>query len=211
MALFTRARQRFIGGILLLLIGIPLLIGAVVNLVHATASTSWPAVAGVVDRSEVVETSGRRGKRSYKAEINYSYTVDGRRHRGNKLTFLESSWSSPARAAQVQAQYPVGAVVDVYYDPQNPARTVLEPGVNINDWAVLVAGLVCLAAGISFGVWPVMVHLRAGSADAVGIARPIEEPASFPPRPLPTRPRPVAAGPSKAPAGARPDDGIHMT
>ncbi len=188
MAHFTRVRKRrsrFFGGIFLLLIGVPLSIGGAVNFVHAKASMSWPAVNGVVDRSDIVEGSGRRGNRTYKAEINYSYIVDGQRYHGNKCTTLETRWTSPAGAARVQSQYPVGAAVDVFYDPQDPARAVLEPGVTVSIWAVLVGGLVSLAVGIGTVVGPLKVLLVAGPAAAVAIGTTIEEPEAFPPRPLP--------------------------
>lgn len=58
----------------------------------------------------------------------YTYCVDGTTFRGNRVND-EARWSRRrGRDAEATvARYPAGAPVVVYYDPDNPAESILEP------------------------------------------------------------------------------------
>jgi hypothetical protein len=66
----------------------------------------------------------------------------------------DSGWTRNLSDAQREAdRYPVGAAVTVHYDPADPGRAVLVPGVGWSDLTtrLLLAGLLALFALI-FGV-----------------------------------------------------------
>ena len=45
-------------------------------------------------------------------------------------------------------KYPEGSQVRVYYDPENPETSTLEPGPGQGDWLVLAIGLGTLVFGV---------------------------------------------------------------
>lgn len=48
-------------------------------------------------------------------------------------------------------QTPIGSTVEIYYNPQNPAESTMEPGIKIPDFNYLLYGTFCLlGAGILF-------------------------------------------------------------
>lgn len=61
------------------------------------------------------------------AFIRYRYLVGGQMHESGCIKFGGQSMMSRAFADTLVAKYPVGASVDVYYDPRDPKNAVLEP------------------------------------------------------------------------------------
>jgi len=99
---------------------------------QALASRSWLSVPGAVVATEVrMKRSGmgRHQRVQYTPLVAYHYTVDGRAYQGTRIHFgmLVFGFEGPANRAL--APYPVGAPVQVHYDPANPADSVLEAGV----------------------------------------------------------------------------------
>ncbi len=105
------------------------------------AALSWPLATGVVKSSEISEYK-TKGGRQFMASVTYDYTVDGSTYSGNRLRFGHYAGAKAAAEADV-AKYPVGAPVEVRYDPQTPQTSVLEPGVA----GISVAGLVLAIVG----------------------------------------------------------------
>lgn len=58
--------------------------------------------------------------------MRYKYTVSGQQYQSGALGFGQMVLSDYDAAAQKAAQYPVGSMVQVYYNPENPADAVLE-------------------------------------------------------------------------------------
>jgi len=61
------------------------------------------------------------------AVIRYRYRVGGQIHESDCIKFGGQPMMSRAFAEALVAKYPVGASVDVYYDPHDPKNAVLEP------------------------------------------------------------------------------------
>ena len=107
-------------GIVLLVMGLIILLGAVKLFFQSSASSRWSSELGVVTVSET--TTGN-------ALLVYSYTVHGVRYENNRRSFFsEGAIESPDYAEEVVQQYPVGKEVTVYYNPDDPSDAVLEPG-----------------------------------------------------------------------------------
>ena len=56
--------------------------------------------------------------------VTYEYAVGGRTYRGNRLSFAERI--SGVDVGEMLKRYPDGKVVQVYYNPANPAQAVIE-------------------------------------------------------------------------------------
>ena len=100
---------------------------------YAAASKEWPAVQGKITRSEV-DTYRKDGKTQYLPDIAYTYTVEGRNYSSSKVTVGDPpSTSNISPAKRLQAEYPVGNEVEVYYDPGVHSSSTLKTGIRRND------------------------------------------------------------------------------
>lgn len=125
---------------LFLLIGAGLSVWGWTILQNARASATWPTAEGTITASEVTHSSDEDGD-SYRPEVAYDYQAGGQFHTSYTIKFGENSYSSRRRAETIAANYPVGKQVTVYYDPEQPGRSVLEPGVTGGSYIVLGVGV----------------------------------------------------------------------
>lgn len=121
----------------------------------AKASESWPLVQGIVAESyEDVQTSthssgsGRSTTMtSYVPTVRYNYQVDGQAYSNDLITYASKNTANRDYAQQVLKKYPKNANVDVYYNPQKPESSVLEPGAHSSSALWLILGLVMFVSG----------------------------------------------------------------
>ena len=140
----------------LALVGSPVAYWGYTIVLKARASASWPSVKGVITSSRVATRRSRhkdsrgytRTRTTYFPSISYKYTVGGKNFSGTKRAFGESSSSNRAWAAGVVSHYYPGSEVEVYYNPDDPADAVLEPGVTMSSYAVLIIGGLFVAIGV---------------------------------------------------------------
>ena len=130
------------------------------DVLDGRASTGWPTATGTVTEAFVEVHTGE--DTSYSAEIRYTFEVDGREHRGDRVAF--SIWDSGrAEADAIVATYPVGARVEVAYDPDDPDTSVLEPGARAGAYGLVAFGAVFIVIG---AVLPVLFRRSAASVRA---------------------------------------------
>ena len=76
----------------------------------------------------------------YSPAVSYNYDVDGTTYSSDLLGFIRV-WTDDESDAQGMVQrYPVGQTVTAYYDPGDPSRAVLDPGVSLNSMLGLLFG-----------------------------------------------------------------------
>jgi hypothetical protein len=113
----------------------------------------WPVTSGRIVSSgvEAFQSSDVDSEiEHFKPSVVYSYVVNGREYRGDRLVLGVKRSSSVRGFAQRQAaKYPVVSEVDVYYDPASPGDSVLNP----RSRSYLVPWLI--AAGILAFAWAV--------------------------------------------------------
>jgi hypothetical protein len=96
-------------------------------------------VPGTITKSEV-QVFKRDGNTHYQPDIAYSYTVEGKKYTASKITVGDGSLdNNVSKAKRLQAEYPAGKEVNVYYDPDLPESAVLQPGTKSGD--LLLAGI----------------------------------------------------------------------
>lgn len=115
---------------------------------RSTQCLHWPSVLGVVTESRVEDSPIDM----MKPVVRYRYAVDGSTFIGFRVTF---SGYGVSRSAMVQliAPYPEGSTVTVYYDPANPASSVLN-NLAKSDWRYW------LMFGIGFWLLAAFLALR---------------------------------------------------
>ena len=111
----------------------------------AQRAKSWPSVLGKVLESSMRAVLDNRG-RTYQAYILYEYAVGGVTHRSDVWRLGVGSSSFTKASTRAVERYPAGTAVTVFFDPDNPADAILEPGKA--SWFLFVAGMLFAAAGV---------------------------------------------------------------
>jgi hypothetical protein len=115
----------------------------------------YDTTTGVVTASAVKEheSTGSRGPRhTYGAAVKYRYFVAGKAYSGNRVRYAQGS-SNDDSAWRAVHEYPVGKQVPVYYCPEDPADSLLHPGLEGFD---LFIGMFLLP----FNLFPVFVFAQ---------------------------------------------------
>jgi len=108
--------------------------------VFAIPSIFWPSVQGKVTATKV-ERSGFGAKTpSYTPRIYYEYTVSSKKFNGHRRSIMDITYNKATYAQTVIDAFPVGTVIDVYYSPNNPERSVLKPGISDGVLAAFCSG-----------------------------------------------------------------------
>lgn len=131
-------------------------IGQVHNINIGYESNAWPSVEGGIISSEIRIVSPRRGTSFWQPTLRYSYSVGGRDYIGELWRAYPNEIYDTPFARQFTTRYAPGTVVAVRYDPGEPTRAALEPGiVTDTDHAGAAAG------------WVVVVTLLYGTTLAI--------------------------------------------
>ena len=85
---------------------------------------TWESTQGLVTLNSWVEGHNHKstGIHNTEAEITYTYTVHGQQFSGHRIRYDTFYLSQESKFRQ----YPTGAQVIVYYNPDKPAQSVLE-------------------------------------------------------------------------------------
>ena len=140
--------------------GIGALVGTIgyVMVSRARRSRSWPSVEGTVTASDVTWTErmehgdgiriGRR-PRDHHVRIEYAYSVDDNTHRGTKYSFADAMSKSEGMCRKIVERHPVGSKVEVFYDPKDPTKAVLDRSTGCGPWMFFVVGGGFFAMGLA--------------------------------------------------------------
>jgi hypothetical protein len=139
-------------GFLLILIGL-------INADKADVTHEWPVVQGVVTQSSMRAHRSHHTHRhggihtyySYEPIVEYNYTVNGAHYTSARIGYGAYRFNH-AKCQEFLSQYPIGAMVQVYYDPQQPQAAVLETGAHGLIGLYIVGGFLLLAGFVGGGM-----------------------------------------------------------
>jgi hypothetical protein len=95
----------------------------------AIATLDWPHAPGRVTASYICNTTIPNGDyvaEAYEPQVSYSYEVAGATYHGVRISFANLIDANKERVTGFLAKYPLGAEVQVAYDPADPKESVLE-------------------------------------------------------------------------------------
>ena len=92
-------------------------------------SKNWRRVKAIVASSSL----DREG-RAYFPKIIYKYSINGREYIDDTFAFALGNASTKAHSIAVVQRHTEGQEILVYVDPENPARSVMEPGVHWSSY-----------------------------------------------------------------------------
>lgn len=108
--------------------------------------SNWKVTYGKIVSSSVEYRHGWRNF-SWDYSIIYVYDVDKLTYSSNKIHYSYKGSSDKTYAEKYVAKYPVGAKVLVYFNPTNPAISVLEP--DVKDYS----NLLTIGGALVFGLY----------------------------------------------------------
>ena len=101
---------------------------------------NWPATGAEIIHSEaeIPPTRSSEEEPDCRVNIRYRYRVDAREYEGDRLRFGGPAAMMQEAAEAMVARYPVGAKVNIHYDPKHPDHAVLD-GVHQASSGLIVA------------------------------------------------------------------------
>lgn len=96
---------------------------------QVAAGKFWSRTSGKIITSTLSQPDvPRKGDETdTTVDIHYQYQVGGKSFEGKRIKFRGQGGMAQFAAEQLVAKYPVGAAVEVYYDPKAPTHSALEP------------------------------------------------------------------------------------
>ncbi len=130
-------------------LGALFLVSGIRKLRTVDVSKSWPTTTGLIKHSEVVyQESHDSGSGTYKAVVLYEYAVSGNRYNNDLVAYGENGSSDISHQNDIANKYREGEEVTVYYSPQEPGESVLEPGINGGTWMIPGIGFLFFCSGV---------------------------------------------------------------
>lgn len=122
----------------ILLLVIALLTGysSWLRLSRARATADWKAVPGTIEKTGIEETWSS-GATQFAPRVTYRFEHGSEAFTGNRIAPHDMAFGNRRKAEEAIAGYAPGGEVTVYYDPQDPTRSLLRPGAERMDYLML--------------------------------------------------------------------------
>ena len=117
-----------------------LLIRGLLNYQLGYAANGWPTTNGTITASSVNEDD-RGDETTYHAAVQYAYSVHAEDFTNDKIYAGYAGSSNRATALAIAKKYEVGKSISVLYNPDSPANSVLEPGIGVSTYIMIVFSL----------------------------------------------------------------------
>jgi hypothetical protein len=129
------------------------------------AELTWPSIQGTIISGKLLSRTDRRGTISWFPSWSYSYVVQPKSYVAQSTTiargYEEHQYSVLQRAKEAVAARPDNASVSVFYDPEDPQRSVLDRlPAGDNGWLFLLISLVLFAAAAALSTMVVLAYRR---------------------------------------------------
>ncbi len=146
--------------VLLVKVAVALIVGlhsgasAVTEAIRGLQSESWPMTSGVILTSRV-EYIPDEEYPSYKASVSYEYSDLNHIYISTRVRFSTFRWGDRESAKRLVSQFPVGMSVPVYFHPEKPTLSTIEPGFQWGALWGLALGFLAIGYGalIGYFVW----------------------------------------------------------
>jgi len=127
------------------------------NIIKGFETESWSQTSATILSSEIgYSTSHSRhggSSTTYGAKITYQYSVNGVSYTSNTISYGYAYSSDHDAASQLVDNYPVGKIVTIYYNPDNPSEAVLISGIDSSTWIFFSFGLFFSIIGIAIVIY----------------------------------------------------------
>ena len=141
-------------GLIFLPMAVLFVVAVVAKMLEVRRAAGWSTAVGRIVKSgtaaERHRSAGEATTAKTMPDVEYEFSVGGRKVRGNRISIGEDSGGANTEATL--RRYTVGAAVTVYYDPANPKNCVLERGVpeGVGKGLAIIVGFVVVFAGVVY-------------------------------------------------------------
>jgi hypothetical protein len=112
-----------------------------IGFTKAIMTKSWPSTGGTVISSDIKRGTSSKGSPKYSLDINYTYKIGNEEFQSNRYSSTNARGTSQWAREEI-TRYPANSAVKVYYNPENPKESVLEPGLHSDDyWMTLISSI----------------------------------------------------------------------
>jgi hypothetical protein len=140
------------------LVGLVLIFFGLRDILKAQKSMDWQPITGVIVSSDLGVEDDGDGNTLYRANIHYTYSLEGQEFQGDRVFFGAMSTSERQQVFDLLLKYPQGMAVTVYSNPGDPAQAVLEPGIHGANWFLPILGAAFGVVGLAFIVIGLFVN-----------------------------------------------------
>lgn len=147
-----------IAAIYLSVLGYTSLEGELLEMKEIAASGSWPTADAVITKSELTTHLDAKKRKSFSADIAYKYTVDGKDYSSERISsggLTEQRLADSELPEGLAKAFAVGTHHEVHFSPKDPAKSVLVPGLDVENYHMQSAGN--LFGGLLFAIMFVLV------------------------------------------------------
>jgi len=128
-------------------VGIVMSVVGITMLIYAWESVHWPTTKGTIVASKVVKNLDSDNGTTYRTEVLYRYSVEGKTYTGHRISFPGPGFGASGYAQSIANRYPKAKEVSVHYKPDKPGKSILEPGADWTSYLLLGGGVVFLLGG----------------------------------------------------------------
>jgi hypothetical protein len=86
--------------------------------------------------------------------VEFEYSYDGQTLRSKRWRAGNYVHGQQLKALSVIRRYQVGAIINVFANPNNPEKAFLEHGISPASWVFLLVGLIFSATTLVSVIWP---------------------------------------------------------
>lgn len=126
---------------------------------NGVQSSNWQSKEGTLEARDVSVLDVGSSK-ALQMKFKYRYVVSNRLYFGNRLRFQQPKLFDGIQISNLEKKYKVGDKVKVFYEPNNPANSCLEPGGHISLVLSHLVIYIILALIIYFSIYPKLEKVK---------------------------------------------------
>jgi hypothetical protein len=138
-------------GLIITVIGFVILLISTFSIVNALSAKDWTMTMGKIIHSEVyISKSAGDSNTTYRPNIVFEYSVFGEKFICDRLYYGVKIMSSGnlVNSKKLVEKYPVNKEVAVYYNPDKPKQSVIEPGLHFGLGSLFVVSIILVIIGV---------------------------------------------------------------
>jgi len=117
------------------------------------SSKNWSFVNGNIVKSSIIQkrewdSEKKKYEITYYPDVKYTYGVNGVNYVGKRITFSDYGSGSRKKIRKILRKYSTGMLVKVFYNPKNPAKSVLEKRLGIGGYMLLFVSVMFIGGGL---------------------------------------------------------------
>jgi hypothetical protein len=160
MAKITGEKILKIVGLILFWLGMVGFIYTVRLGIETRAQSNWPTVEGSVIKAEFEKvitrqaigdgsTSETREEAHWLPHFEYAYEVNGQKYIATRISTFDSTCDNEREVMDLRRLISRNQTIVVYYDPENPAFSVINPFPDlIDNWILLISSVALIFVGL---------------------------------------------------------------